>query len=174
MAKSFLVGTFLDPDSLMRAIRPLRQESFRIYDVYSPYPVHGLDDAMGVRRTRLPWVTLLAGLTGLTFAICFEFYTSILDWPLNVGGKPDNSTLAFVPVMFELTVLFAGLASVAALFFRSKLYPGKQEELPSPGVTNNTFALVVRKPSNQLDQRRIRELMQRSGARDVEEKEASL
>ena len=172
--RSFLVGTFVDPDAMMRAIRPLREEHFAIHDVYTPYPVHGLDEAMGLRRTRLPWVTLGAGLTGLTFAICFQFYTSVLDWPLNVGGKPDNSTLAFVPVSFELTVLFAGLVTVAALLLRSKLFPGKREELPSAGVTNDEFALVLPKPRDAMDLRRARDLLSRHGARDVQEKEAAL
>ena len=172
--RSFLVGTFGEPDALLRAIRPLREEHFAIHDVYAPYPVHGLDEAMGLRRTRLPWVTLFAGLTGLTVAVCFQFYTSILDWPLNVGGKPDNSTLAFVPVSFELTVLFAGLATVAALFVRTKLYPGKRETLPDARVTNASFALVLPTPNDGLDERRIRELLSRHGARDVREKEVAL
>src|SRR5438067_12715739 len=122
-----------------------RKHNYSIYDVYSPYPVHGLDEAMALRRTRLPWVTLLVGFCALTAALTFQFYTSVLDWPLNVGGKPDNSTLAWVPICFEFTVLLSGLATVAALFLRARLYPGKRESLFADGVTNDTFALVLRK-----------------------------
>src|SRR3954470_19929451 len=121
MRSGFLVATFSDATTLVRAVRPVRGERFRVYDVYAPYPIHGLDRAMGLRRTRLPFVTLVAGLTGLAFAILFQVYTTVLDWPLNVGGKPDNSALAFVPISFELTVLFGGLTTAAAFFLRARL-----------------------------------------------------
>jgi hypothetical protein len=172
--RSYLVATFDDPDKLLRAVPPVRRENFRIFDVFAPYPIHGLDHAMGIRRTRLPWVTLLVGLFGLTFALTFQFYTQILDWPLNVGGKPDNSTLAFVPICFELTVLFGGLSTVAALLLRAKLYPGKREKLIAGGITNNTFALVLRKPHEAFDTRRACKLLEDHGANEVEEKEAEL
>jgi hypothetical protein len=174
MLRNVLVATFSDGESLLRAVRPVRSESFRIYDVYAPYPIHGLDEAMGIRRTKLPLVTFLVGLAGLTFAICFQYFGAVLDWPLNVGGKPDNSTLAFVPISFELTVLSAGLATVAALFVRAKLYPAKFEQLPVPGVTDNKFALVLRKPDASTDMRRAREILQSHGAEQIEEKEANL
>jgi len=174
MLRNVLVATFSDADSLLRAVTPVRNEKFRIHDVYAPYPVHGLDEAMGIRRTKLPLVTLLVGLVGLTFAITFQFYTTVLDWPLNVGGKPDNSTLAFIPICFELTVLLGGLATVAALFVRARLYPGKREQLVAPGVTNDTFALVLKKSEPSSDMRRAREILEAHGARNIEEKEADL
>src|SRR5207247_6820059 len=105
MPEGFVVGTFADPDALLRAVILCRRERFRVYDVFAPYPVHGLDEAMAIRRTRLPLVTLVAGLFGLTFALVFQFYTNVLDWPLDVGGKPTNSALALIPICFELTVL---------------------------------------------------------------------
>jgi hypothetical protein len=169
-----LVATFTDADSLLRAVPPMRRESFRVHDVYAPYPIHGLDKAMGLRRTRLPWATLLAGLLGLTFALTFQFYTNVFDWPLNVGGKPDNSSLAFVPICFELTVLIGGLGTVLALFVRARLYPGQRERLIAGGVTNNTFALVLRKPTESFDTRRACQILEDCGASEIEEKEADL
>jgi hypothetical protein len=171
---TYLVATFSDPDKLVRAVAPVRRENFRIFDVYSPFPIHGLDVAMGIRPTRLPWVTLLAGLTGLTLALTFQFYTQVLDFPLNVGGKPDNSTLAFVPISFELTVLFGGLCTAAALLLRAKLYPGKRARLIAGGITNDTFALVLRKPLEPFDTRRACKILEDCGASEVEEKEADL
>jgi hypothetical protein len=129
---------------------------------------------MGIRRTRLPWVTLIVGLSALGFAIFLQFYTAVLDWPLNVGGKPNNSSLAFVPICFELTVLFGGLATVAALFLRGRLYPGKRERLIVPGVTNNMFALVLRKKDASFNAQRARQLLEQSGAEFVQDKEAEL
>jgi len=171
---NILVATFPQVDDLLRAVRKARSEMFRVYDVFTPFPVHGLDEAMGIRRTRLPKVTLLAGLTGLAAALTLQFYTNVLDWPLNVGGKPDNSTLAFIPISFELTVLFGGLATVAALLLRARLYPGKQVWLPDPGVTDDVFALVLRKPSDDESHQRAVALLKGCGAASVVESEARL
>lgn len=173
MRAKVLVATFLEPDGLLRAVRQARHETFRVYDVFTPFPVHGLDDAMGIRHTRLPKVTLIAGLTGLCCALLLQFYTNVLDWPLNVGGKPDNTTLAFIPISFELTVLFGGLATVGAFFLRTRLYPGKQAWLVDPRVTDDTLALVLRTPSDAESEERARALLTSCGAR-VTDSEAEL
>jgi hypothetical protein len=172
MPRKFLVATFSDADTLLHAVRAVTHEDFRIYDVYAPYPIHGLDAAMGVRRTRLPWVTFVVGCGALATAFLFQFYTSVLDWPLNVGGKPDNSTLAFVPICFELTVLLSGLATVAALFLRAQLYPGKKEQLFAEGVTDDTFALVLRRRDASFNIDRAWQILQESGADRIREREA--
>jgi NO-binding membrane sensor protein with MHYT domain len=174
MSSKYMVGTFLDSDSLIRAVHAIRAHHFRIYDVYTPYPVHDLDHAMGLRRTRLPWVTAVAGTLALSFAIAFQFYTAVLDWPLNVGGKPDNSALAFVPICFELTVLIGGLVTFAALLFRARLYPGKRERLCTPGVTNDRFALVLRADRIHFDAARALNVLEACGAGDVQEMEGDL
>ena len=173
MAK-ILVATFPDTHDLLRAVRKARREMFRVYDVFTPFPVHGLDEALGVRRTRLPWATLLCALTGLTTAVVLQFYTNILDWPLDVGGKPDNSTLAFIPICFELSVLFGGLGSVAALLLRARLYPGKQAWLVNPGITDDVFAVVLRRPSDDETHQRALTLLKECGAASVTESEAEL
>jgi hypothetical protein len=172
MPKSFLVATFSDADTLLHAEHAVTHDNFRIYDVYAPYPIHGLDAAMGVRRSRLPWVTFVVGCCALMLALTFQFYTTVLDWPLNVGGKPDNSTLAFVPICFELTVLLSGLATVAALFLRAQLYPGKKEMLFAEGITNDTFALVLRRREPNFDTHRAWKLLEESGAERIREREA--
>jgi hypothetical protein len=174
MPESFVVAEFSNPDTLVGAVRAVRSEDFRVYDVYAPYPIHGLDEAMGMRRSRLPWVTFWVGLGALAVALSFQFYTVVLDWPLNVGGKPDNSTLAFVPICFELTVLLSGLATVAALFVRARLYPGKEEHLFAEGVTNDTFALVLRQRDSSFDRKRAWQILEENGADRVREKEAEL
>src|SRR6185295_7221159 len=174
MRAKVLVATFPQVDGLLAAVRRARREMLRVYDVFAPFPIHGLDEAMGIRHTRLPKVTLLAGLTGLATALTLQFYTNVLDWPLNVGGKPDNTTLAFIPISFELTVLFGGLATVAAFLLRARLYPGKKPWLVNPGVTNDVFALVLRKPSEDEMQRRALALLNECGAASVTESEAEL
>jgi hypothetical protein len=173
-ARNYLVATFSDPDRLVQAVTIVRGEKLRVHDVYAPYPIHGLDAAMGIRRTRLPWVTLLAGLFGLTFALTMQFYGNVLDWRLNVGGKPDNSTLAFVPITFELTVLLGALSTVAALFVRARLYPGKPGVLAAEGVTDNVFALVLREPETTFARRRVDRILTDCGATEITEKKADL
>ncbi|MBZ5726675.1 MAG: DUF3341 domain-containing protein [Acidobacteriia bacterium] len=170
MAREFLVATYSDANSLMKTVETLRAENLKIHDVYAPYPIHGLDQAMRLNRTRLPWVTLIAGLCGCGVALAFQFYTAVLDWGMNVGGKPDNSTLAFLPIAFELTVLAGGLATVAALLLRARLYPGRRECLIVEGVTDNRFALVLPKS----DSPRPRQILEQSGPDKLEEKEAEL
>src|SRR5678809_343603 len=107
----YLVARFRDADGLLAAVYAARDEGLTIQDVYTPCPVHGLEEAMGLRRSRLGFVTFAAGAVGLLAAMSFQFYAAVFDWTLNVGGKPNNSTLAFVPITFEITILFAGLAT---------------------------------------------------------------
>ncbi len=114
MIRRLLLVSFSDEHGLLGAVRALRAEGRAILDVRAPYPVHGLPEAQGLAPSRLPWVTLGGGLAGLALGLLLQAWTSAVDWPLNVGGKPLFSWPAFVPVAFELVVLFAGLSTVAA------------------------------------------------------------
>ena len=150
MSARIHTGVFLRDTDLLRATTAAREAGYRIVDAYTPFAVHGLDRAMGLRPSRLTWVCFLCGLFGLAFMTWFQFWSSAVDWPINVGGKPWNSWPAFVPVAFEGTILFAGLGVVAALFVRSGLRPGREAKMPAKGVTNDRFVLVV--ASSQGDQ----------------------
>jgi hypothetical protein len=174
MRTNLLVATFSRAEDLVRAAGQARRETFRVYDAFAPFPIHGLDEAMGIRRTRLPRVTLIAGLTGLGCALALQIYANVLDWPLNVGGKPDNSTLAFIPISFELTVLFGGLATVAAFFLRARLYPGKRPWLVVPGATDDALVLVLRKPDSDDAQQRAYDLLSEHGAERITDHEADV
>ena len=169
MPRHFIVATFQRSADVLHAVRRVRGEHFRIYDVYSPFPIHGLDHAMGIRKSRLPLISLVAAASGLLAAAALQYYTTVLDWPMNVGGKPDDSTLAFVPISFELTVLFCGLVTVAALFLRAQLFPGKAGRLVAEGVTNGRFAIAVRKRST-FDAARVKLLFEECGAEGVAER----
>jgi hypothetical protein len=174
MAREFLVATFARPDHVIDAVTTIRAHGVKIYDVYTPYPVCGLDDAMGVRRSRLGYVTFVAGLLGLASAIAFEFYAAVFDWSLNVGGKPDNSMLAFVPIAFEITVLAAGLATAGAFFLRSRLFPGALARPAAPGVTEDRFAIALRWRTSAFDTGAVRRLLHESGAIAVTQSELDL
>jgi len=167
--KEWIIGSFGDEGALKRAVKRVREEGLAIHDVYAPYAVHGLDELMGLRRSRLGYVTLLGGLAGMTTAIVLQVWTAVVDWPLNVGGKPANSALAFVPITFELTVLLAGLSTAAAFLVRSKMRP-PLPFLPSPeplmpGITNDTFVLVVERGAQSEEN--TMDLLKTLGARQV-------
>ena len=169
--RQFLVATFSNEDALRDAARRVRDRGCRIHDVYAPYPVHGLDELMGIRRSRLPIVTLVGGLAGGATAVAMQFYMAVFDWPLNVGGKPANSTLAFVPITFELTVLCAGLVTAAAFLTRSRLAPGARAARFADGTTEDVFALVLRSRDITFDTADARRLLLESGAAQVVLKE---
>jgi hypothetical protein len=137
-----LRATFDDEAALLRATAAVRRAGIAIDDAFTPYAVHGLEDAMGLRRSRLTWVCFAAGLTGATCAMGFQVWSSTSSWALNVGGKPFASITAFIPITFELTVLSAALVSAFFFFFRSRLFPG-QRAAPPPRVTDDRFVLVV-------------------------------
>jgi hypothetical protein len=157
-----LVGYFDDEHRLIAAAKAARAAGVGISDAFVPYAVHGLDEAIDQRPSRLPWVCFLAGLTGGASALAFEIWTSAVSWPINVGGKPFASIPAFIPVTFELTVLSAALGSAAIFLFRSRLFPG-QKAAPLPRVTDDRFALVL-----DRDDVRARDLLRAAGAVAVE------
>jgi hypothetical protein len=146
-----MIAVFDNETDLLAATRATRDAGCEIVDVFTPYAVHGLDEAMGLRPSRLGWVCFLAGAAGAALALWAQYWTSAVDWPLNVGGKPFNSLPAFVPVIFELCVLFAALGVVLALLVRCGLRPGRRAVVP-PGVTDDRFVLVAR-PCAQQDLR---------------------
>jgi hypothetical protein len=148
MAKTMgVMAVFNNENDLIHAARAVRQKyNLKKYDAFTPYPVHGLDDAMGLKRSWLPWVTFIAGGTGTLTALALQIWTSAIDWPVNIGGKPLISLPAFIPITFELTVLFGGLATVGALFVVCGL-PNLNPKVLHPGITNDKFVLYI--PSDE-------------------------
>lgn len=144
-AGGWTAGVYAAQGPLLSAVRRARREGLAIDDVYAPYAVHGLDEAMGIRRSRLGLATFGGGLAGLLGAIALEVYCAVVDWPLDVGGKPANSALAFLPIAFEATILAAALATAAAFLWRAGLHPARR---PRPavvglGATDDRFVLVL-------------------------------
>src|SRR4051812_47787652 len=140
-----VVGYFDDPHSLIEATTRVRDARYQHFDAFTPYPVHGLEHAQGLKRSPLPYVTLVAGLTGGSLAFLFQYWTSKVDWPLIVGGKPFNSWPAFIPITFELTVLLAGLATAGAMLLFNGL-PNTRRKAFDSSLTNDRFALVIEAP----------------------------
>ncbi len=166
----FLLGVFEREEDILAATNEARRRGLDIADVYTPYAVHGLDAAMGLRPSRLPWVCFALGLAGASFKVWFEFWTSAADWPINVGGKPWNSLPAFVPVTFEVMVLFAALSTVAAFLVGRGLLPGRRAKLAYPGVTDNQFALVIEETNATFDFDEVSAMLETFGVTHIEER----
>lgn len=169
MSSRRFIGVFEREQDTLDAIRASRARGFRIIDVYAPYAVHGIDDAMGLSPSRIPWIVFALGLAGAALKVWFEFWTTAVDWPINVGGKPFNSLPAFVPVTFEVMVLFAALAAVIAFFVVSRMYPGKKAVIPVPQVTDSQFAVVLEETDSTFDPEEVGRLFQGMHAVRVEE-----
>jgi hypothetical protein len=166
-ACEFIVARFYDERHVVDAVRAVRERGLRVFDVYAPYPVHGLDEAMALRRSRLSWATFAGGCSGLVAAIAFQYYAAVVSWNLNVGGKPDNSMLAFIPIAFEITVLGAGLATVAAFLARSGLRPAIRARSVDMSATDDAFVVALRCRQTAFDRNLVERLLFEHGAQTV-------
>jgi hypothetical protein len=163
MYKSYkgTIGVFKTEDDLLAAAKEARQKmNYTKFDAFTPYPVHGLDDAMGLKRSWLPYVTFVAGALGLASAAALEIWTSAFDWPINIGGKPFISFPAFVPIMFELTVLIGGLCTVGALFWVCGL-PNKTHQFLHPRITNDRFILYIPTSEKNYNESEVKNFLSR-------------
>lgn len=160
-----VVGLFADPHEIMDGAAAVRNARFNNLDAFTPYPVHGIDKILGIKKSWVSVVTLLFGLAGCFGGLFFQIWASAIDWPLNVGGKPMSSVPAFIPVTFESTVLLGGIATfIAALSFCG--LPRGRKGIVDPRVSADAFALWV--PAT--DPHRIAEagrIMKEHGAYEV-------
>jgi hypothetical protein len=141
-----VVGIFDNPAALVEAVKKVREQNYECFDAFTPYPIHGLEKAQGLPRSKLPFITMTFGLTGFMCAVLLQGWTSVIDWPVNIGGKPFWSWPAFVPVFFELTVLFAGLATVGGMFALNGL-PNTKKRSFDNNITRDKFAIMIDAPN---------------------------
>jgi Protein of unknown function (DUF3341) len=151
MPQRVFVGSFATEEDILGAARAAREHGFHITDAYTPYPVHGLDQAMGLRPSRLPWACFTFGLIGAAFAITSQPWAMAYSWPMNVGGKPWNSMPAYIPVTFEVMVLLGGLGLVLTFLLRCRLLPGKEPAPHFRSATDNRFILVLDRTGEAFD-----------------------
>lgn len=157
-----------DDDVLMKAVKDVREEKHHIEEVYTPFPVHGLDKALGLEGTKIAITSFIYGCIGFTVSILMMNYIMIEDWPQNIGGKPSFSYIenmpAFVPIMFELTVYFAAHLMVITFYMRSKLWPFKKAENPNPLTTDDKFLMEILVKN---DEKELIKLLKTTGAIEV-------
>ncbi len=170
MSRRLLVSVFESEHGIVTATERARKNGYDIVDVYTPFAVHGLDAAMGIRPTRLAVVCFALGLSGAVAKLGFQIWTSAWDWPVNVGGKPLVSIPAFVPVTFEVMVLFAGVGTVLAFLLRSKLFPGKKPKITYDRATDDRFVLVLAENDASFDPVKVEEMFKPLGLLHMEER----
>lgn len=171
MIKRFVVGTYEDENVLFPAVKNVRKSGYKIHDVYTPYPVHGLDRAMGLRETSLHTAGFIFGLLGTITAIGGMGWIFVADWPLNIGGKPHFPLPAFIPIAFELTVLFSGVGMVLTYCYLNQLMPGVKKHHFSPRATDDAFIMVIELTPGSNEEE-IKGFLQQNGAIDINTQEA--
>jgi hypothetical protein len=169
MSRRLFVGVFETEQDTLKAVRASRKRGFKVVDVHAPYAVHGLEEAMGLAPSRLPWIVFALGLLGAAFKVWFEYWTTAVNWPLNIGGKPFNSLPAFVPVTFEVMVLFAAVGAVFSFFFVCRLFPGKAAIVPVAGVTDNRFAVILEETDSRFEPVEVQKMFEGLHAVHIEE-----
>ena len=159
-----------DDDILLSAVKLIREKKYHIEEVYTPFPVHGLDKVMGLEETRISIMAFIYGCIGFSVAILMMNYIMIEDWPQNIGGKPSFSYLenmpAFVPIMFEMTVFHAAHLMVITFYLRSRMWPLKKAENPDPRTTDDHFLVEIHTDKSEAG---LKKLLRESGAVEINE-----
>lgn len=169
MGRRLHIGSFEDEHDLLTAIRDCRARGVEVVDVISPYPIHGLDEALGLRPSRLPWVCFAGGAAGLGIGLWFQYWSTAVDWPLDVGGRPFDSLPAFMVVAFEMTILIAGLATAGALLWGSRLWPGSKPPAGHERTTDDAHLLVLSEDDARFARGTHAALLHAHGALQVRE-----
>ena len=159
---------YTDDDVLLSAVKTVKAEKHHIEEIFTPFPVHGLDKAMGLEPTRIAIAAFMYGCVGLIVGTTIMNYIMIEDWPMDIGGKPSFSYLenmpAFVPIMFELTVFFAAHLMVITFYLRSRMWPFKNAENPDPRTTEGHFLMEITVHNNEKE---LKTLLTKTGAVEV-------
>ncbi|MFN3697791.1 MAG: DUF3341 domain-containing protein [Pseudobdellovibrio sp.] len=161
-----IAGIFLDESTTIKAATRVRESGFTRFEAITPYPVHGMEEACGIKRSPIPYITFGAGAVGLLAGLALTYYTSAVDWAINVGGKPMFSLPAFVPILFELTILFAALSSVGAFFYLCGL-PKVNPPIIDKDLTCHKFAIFIPENDVGYNSERAEKLLKELGAVEI-------
>jgi hypothetical protein len=166
-----LLAEYPNVDQILKAARAVRRAGFSRWDVHSPFPIHGIDYAMGIRPTVLPWIVLVGGLTGLASAILLQWYCNAYDYKFLISGKPIWSFPANVPIMFELTVLFSAFTAVFGMLGLNglpRLYNPLFKSERFRRVTTDRFFIVIDSSDPKFNEQETTKLLTDAGALGVE------
>ncbi len=163
-----VMGVFDDDHVFTEAIKSIRNKNYHVKDAFTPFPVHGLEKAMGLKSTRLGYVAFIGGLTGGTLGLLMMTYMMHIDWQLNIGGKPTLPIPSFIPITFELTVLLSALALITAYLIRNSMLPGFEPKIYHPRATQDRFVFLV---ESNGEEEELKDLLTKYGAEEVVEEE---
>ena len=167
----YITGVFEDDEVLVAAVRSIRKEGARIFEVFSPFPIHGIDDALGYKRSGMSIVAFMFGLTGTFVALILQIGMLYFDWPMNIGGKDHLSFPSFIPVTFELTVLLAAFGMVGTFLVVSDLKPWAKPRIFDKRITDDKHVIALRVSENTLNEGAIKKMLNNAGASEVNEVE---
>lgn len=165
-----VAGIWLDEHKLVEAAAKTKQAGFKNFEAISPFPLHGIDEAMGIPRSFIPWVTFTFGLVGFSFGTWFTWWSSSVDWPVIIGGKPMWSLPAFIPIMFECTILLGALSSVGALIYLAGL-PKVEPPVIDPDLSSHKFALFIPQTEPGFEAGKVEQMFKQLGAVEVKRTE---
>lgn len=166
MIKRFVVGSFEEENVLFPAVKNVRHAGYKLHDVYTPYPVHGLDKAMGLRETSLHTMGFIYGTLGTLIALGGMGWIFAIDWPLNIGGKPHFPLPAYIPITFELTVLLSAVGMTLTYCWLNQMMPGVKKHHFSPRATDDAFVMVI-ELTPQSNEEEIKSFLQDNGAMEI-------
>lgn len=164
--KKFVVGNFDDEAVLFPAVKKVRRAGYKIHDVFTPFPIHGLDKAMGLRDTSLHTAGFIYGITGTATAVGFITWALTIDWQVVFGGKPFFSLPAWIPITFELTVLFAAVGMVLTFCWLCQLAPFVKKDHFNPRSTDDLFVMALECTDKTNDEELVA-FLNSLGAKDV-------
>lgn len=173
MAKgtNYITGVYGDEEHVLKAIKTIRGAGVKIHEVFSPFPIHGIDEALGYKRSRLPRAAFMFGSLGFALALIMQFWMLGYDWPMIIGGKNFASLPPFIPVTFELTVLLSALGMVGTFFVASDLKPYRKPRIFDLRITDNKHVIAIDINENKLSKKEIIDLVAKSNAEEVNEKQ---
>ena len=169
--KKFIVGCFDEENALFSAVKNVRKSGYKIHDVYTPFPIHGLDKVMGLRDTSLHTAGFIYAITGTSTALSFISWVFTKDWPLNIGGKPHFALPAWIPIMFELTVLFSAVGMVLTFCYLCQLAPFVKKHHFHLRATDDLFVMVI-EPTEKTNEAEVLAFLQELGAVETNVQEA--
>jgi len=165
--KKFVVGCFDEESVLFDAVKKVRKAGYKIHDVYTPMPIHGLDQVMGLRDTSLHTAGFIYGISGTTLALSFISWVFTSDWPLNIGGKPHFALPAWIPITFELTVLFSAVGMVLTFCYLCNLAPFVKRHHFHPRATDDLFVMAI-ECTDKTNDAEVQAFLQSIGASEVQ------
>jgi hypothetical protein len=165
----FISAYYHDEEDLIKGVRQIRNQGIEPADVRTPFPVHGLDKAMGMKRSRLTRVAFAGGAIGGLIGFFFQAWVFTVAYPINFGGKPFFAVPSFMPVTFEMTVLFAAFSMVIAFFIHNKLGPGAKTIIYDEQVTDDRFQILIEADDlDEPEQQHIEKALKEAGAQGIQ------